>query len=331
MNIYREKSYIMAPIAGYSDWPFRKAIRKLGCHYAFTQMIDAGSLVWGMKCKRRRLNGKNTLFMHRAPEEEWLGIQLLGNDPDLLEEAVEIINERNYDVLDLNMGCPVRKVIKRQCGAKLAEDEILARKCLEKMVKKSKIPVTAKIRILDIDDPEPSVYLALELEKAGISALTVHGRTRSAIYSGSTHYNIIREISNALTIPVIVNGGIMSTADAQIARDKSKCDSAMIARGAIGNPWIFKELYNEKTVIPTPEQLCNQIEEHINDIIDFYGEEIGMKISRKILLSYLMGRGYRGEYRNNAGRIKTMDEFNIFMKLIRSKGPDKRYIKKHRL
>jgi tRNA-dihydrouridine synthase B len=318
MNIYPDNAVIMAPLAGYTDLPYRHSLRKHECFYAFTEMVDTGSLVYA--------RGRTRNFLDRADDEKWLGTQIVGNKIDEIEKAVEIINELNFDVLDLNIGCPTPKVARKGKGAGLAKEPDHAAKIIDRMVKISKFPVTAKIRIQDVIDPEPTVTLVKKLESAGAQAITVHGRLEKAIYSGPCYGDIIKNVKEAANIQVIANGGVMNYESYCDLKNSSGCDEIMVARGAMGNPWIFEEIKaGIKRFIPADE-LCNAMESHIFEVADYYDEIMAMKLSRKIILDYLQGRGYPRELKCDVVKIKTLEDFRQFMKIIK-KGPSLRFLK----
>ncbi len=313
--VYPENAVIMAPIAGHTDLPMRLSAARHGCRYAFTEMIDAGSLVYAVK--------KTARLMERSPEEKFLGIQLVGSDPVILEEAVKIINDLNFDVLDFNLGCPAPKVAKKGEGITLAlKDPDLAIRCVETLVKHSRIPVTAKTRIQSETDPEVTLQFCQRLENTGISALTLHGRVMKVFYSGPVFYDIIRLIRENLKIQLIANGGALTPATYQDLVQHSTCSCAMIARGAMGNPWIFEEINGGNP--PTIQEFADELERHIHDMIQFYGEEQGFKIARKTILDYLKGRGFASSMRASVSFLSDFDTFNQMLSEIRT-GPSVRY------
>ncbi|MFH1438135.1 MAG: tRNA-dihydrouridine synthase family protein [Pseudomonadota bacterium] len=315
--LYPEPCVIMAPLSNYTDMPFRMACRRQGCHYAFSQLVSTGSLTHGNpRCGQLLLRGK---------DEPWLGVQLFGSSPDKLAEAARILNDHEFDVLDFNMGCPVPKVMKRGAGAALGSNIPLAVACLEALVKTSRFPVTAKIRVLPGKDPEPSVRYALALEAAGIRALTIHGRRVAPVYAGPGAHDIIRAASEALSIPVIANGGAMDRESARGLRLETGCGRIMVARGAIGNPWIFRELLDPAAPAgQTHEEVCSELERHVLDMVGMYGEEHGIVRARKIILSYLTGRGYRRFRRRAVTGLSDPGEFMQLLDIIRGEGPSRR-------
>ena len=214
--LYPEDAILLAPLAGFTDQAMRRACARHGCKYSFAEMIDAGSLVYG--------NEKTFRLAERASDEKFLGIQLVGSEPDLLKKAVEIVNSKNYDVLDFNLGCPAPKVEKKCEGAAFAlhkpDDAV---RMTELLVKHSRIPVTVKTRILSRENPEQTVSFLKRLESTGIAALTLHGRIAKEFYSGEPAREIISAAREALNIPLIANGGVMSKANYEVMRRESGC------------------------------------------------------------------------------------------------------------
>ncbi len=319
MTIFREKSIILAPLSGYTDIPFRNSARRHGCKYSFTEMIDAGAVVYNIQ--------KTGRFFERSENEEWLGTQLIGADIEFLAKATKILSSLNFDILDFNLGCPVKKVLKKGEGAALGRNPDKAAAALATIVENSKVPVTAKIRILHDSDPEPSISLAKKLQDAGAKAITVHGRTLKNLYTGPVRYDIISEIRSALDIPVIANGGIKNLESYETAIGESGCSSVMIATGAMGNPWIFDEMKNGKGFSPpTLSELADEIEQHVAEIIAHYGSAHGFRVARKITLDYLSGRGFGGELKKKASAISSMGDLKEIGDSVR-KGTSPRYWK----
>ncbi len=315
--IYPENAVIQAPLAGHTDLPMRLSARRHGCRYAFTEMIDAGSLVFG--------NLKTMRLAMRHESEEFLGLQLVGSDPDHLKRAVEIVNTMNVSVLDFNLGCPAPKVERKCEGIAFAmrrPDEAV--RAFELIVKTSKIPVTVKTRILDPENPEPTVAFAKRLEEAGAAALTLHGRMMKMFYSGPVAFHVIRSVRESLKIPVIANGGVMEEESYREIREKTTCSRVMIARGALGNPWIFHEVGNPSYTPPNAQELAGEIQRHMKDMVDFYGEELAFRMGRKTLLEYLRGRGYPGSMRASISFLSNWNQFEQLLKEIRN-GPSEGY------
>ena len=316
MPLYPKNSVIMAPLAGYTDLPYRRSLRRHGCYYAFTEMVDTGSLIYSKKVTRN--------FLDRGDDEPWLGVQVVGAKIDEIEKAVDIINQREFSVLDLNLGCPTPKVVRKGKGAGLGKNPDLAAKIIELMVKKSRFPVTAKIRIQDISDPESTIYLAKKLEDAGIRAMTIHGRLLKAIYSGPCYADIIAAVRASVNVQVIANGGVTDRESYLKLKEASGASEIMIARGAMGNPWIFEEVSGKRTKFPSTEELCEEMERHVLETVEYYGEALAMKLTRKHILDYLGGRGYTGKLKCSVSGLSTLKDFKLFMEEVR-KGPTERY------
>lgn len=315
--IYPENSVILAPLSGFTDLPYRRSARRHGCQYAFTEMVDAGALAFG--------NDRTLQMIDRGQDEEWLGVQLVGSDSEELKKATAIINTRNFDVLDFNLGCPAPKVVRKGEGSKLAETPDKAAKALETIVRNSQIPVTAKIRILDEQDPSPTIKLAKKLVNAGAQAIAIHGRIRHNYYSGPVFHDIIAALKDELSVDVIANGGVNNYDDYCEIRKQTGCDKVMLARGAMGNPWIFAEITDpENWHPPTPAELADEVEQHILEMIDCYGVELGLTIARKIILDYMRGRGFPRILKTLVINITNANELKEFTAELR-KGPSGRY------
>lgn len=310
---YPEDSIFLAPLAGYTDLAFRRACRRYGCRYAFTPLVEAGSIVYRTE--------RTQTAMIRGEDEDWLGVQLLGSRPELIAEAARYLNDLPFDVIDFNMGCPVRKVTKRGAGAALCETADLAASCIEQIARQVTVPVTAKIRIVSSGSLEATVNLARTLAGAGIAALTIHGRTVEQVYSGPVADTAIAAVREAIDIPVIANGGVTDCCSAQSLRRRTGCDRIMIARGAIGNPWIFRSLAAGRDMPPSHQELCDILEEHVLGIVDLYGEKAGLRYARKIVAAYLCGRGYRRALRAEVTSVSCCREFHKLLVKVRSEGP----------
>lgn len=254
----------------------------------------------------------------RAPEEDWLGVQLLGAKPDLLKEAVKILNDCPYDILDFNMGCPARKVTVRSAGAALCRNINLAQRCLETVIRESIRPVTAKIRILESANPDSTVALAKDLENMGIAALTIHGRTASQIYSGPVAMHVINAVRREVDIPVIANGGVKDVETARNLRAETGCSRIMIARGAIGNPWIFRQLTGGEAA--DFREIIETMSRHVQSMLRIYGEERGMRHARKMVAAYLKGSGCPAWLRQQTNTLTSWHEFQELLSTACSLG-----------
>ena len=306
---------MLAPMAGYTDLPFRMSCRAQGAFYMFTALIDSGALVHG--------NKENENILRRGKNEPWLGVQLLGSIEGDIARSAEILDDMDFELVDFNMGCPMQKVTKRPAGAALLfpENHRLAFRCVELIRARTHRPFTVKIRILDFDDPEPTVTFCRRLEELGVDGVTIHGRLTKSIYSGPVATAVIAAVREALSIPVTANGGIFSLDDANRLAAETGCNRLMVARGAVGNPWIFKELMGTATAKPTNQELCDVMQEHINGMVECYGEKTGLILARKICTAYLHGRGYRKEFRIRGSQMAQLTEFQELVQDIRAEGP----------
>ena len=318
-NIYPGDAVLAAPLSGYTDLPYRRSLRRQGCFYCFTEMVDAASIAYS--------NDNSAELMYRGKDEEFLAVQLVGGDLEHLRIAVDALNEREYDVFDFNLGCPVPKVAKKHAGAALGRDVERALKCFALLAERTRFPITAKIRILDELDPEPTLLLAKGLAELGARAITVHGRVMNKFYSGKVFAEIIAECVKALPdVQIIANGGIMSYHDAEELKKASLCQTVMVARGMMGNPWLFRELQEKAEFVPpTVEEWAEEMSRHITEMVEYYGEERAMPMSRKIILDYLRGRGFGGESKNQASRLSRLSDFYFFRDELVKRGPAESY------
>lgn len=311
LSLYPENACLLAPIAGHSDLPFRLSARRYGCKYAFTEMVDAGSLVFAAP--------KSLHLLERDESEDFLGVQIVGSEVDILKKAVLLLNEREFSVIDFNLGCPAPKVARKCEGATLAlkkPDEAV--KAFAVIAENSRFPVSVKMRILSETDPAPTVALAQKLADCGASAMTIHGRLLKNFYSGPVFWDIIKAVAESVKIPVIANGGALSAPLYEELCRESACSRGMVARGALGDPWIFREIAGGKA--PALEEYAWEIREHFTAMVRFYGESLAFRICRKTLLAYLRGRGYPGALRASVSYLNSWEDFEVLMQEI-LKGP----------
>ena len=277
---------ILAPMAGITDLPFRMISRSFDCELAFAEMISARSLVYKSK--------KTMRMISTAAGDRPLGVQLLGNDPLIMSTAMEVLEDHDFDIIDLNAACPVTKVTCRGEGAALLKEPRRLHGLLRTMVERSDVPVTLKIRAGWDDACLNARDIALRAEDSGIAAVTIHGRTRLQRYGGSVNYGLIGNVKKALSIPVIASGDALSPRLIAKLFSETGCDGVAIARGALGNPWIFRQTseYLRKgttSVMPEAEELVRTMLSHLNLCSDFYGEGVGNMIFRKFFLWYTRG------------------------------------------
>ncbi|MFA5388796.1 MAG: tRNA dihydrouridine synthase DusB [Candidatus Omnitrophota bacterium] len=305
---------ILAPMAGVTDLPFRLLNREFGCELAFIEMINVRSL--GYKAFRT----KKMLFS--SAKDRPLGIQIVGFEEKFILKALDILSSYEYDVLDFNAACPVRKVVRRGEGAGLLKEPEKLRKLLNIIVKNSGKPVTVKIRTGWDKDSINAREIALACQDAGISALFIHGRSREQGYSGEVDYSSIGEVKKALNIPIIGSGDVFSPILAKKMLDETGCDGLLAARGALGNPWIFKEtsefLENGKSITrPGIGEIARVMLGHLESYIDFYGAPRGVTRFRKFFGWYTKGISDVRSLRERAFRAKTKDELLEIIKSFR--------------
>jgi len=280
-------SCILAPLAGVSDLPFRLINRRLGCEFAFTEMVSARALIYENKTTLNKM-------LATEPADRPLGIQLLGRDPEVLRKAQDKARGYEFDIIDFNAACPVTKVTEKGEGASLLKEPKKLGALLKVVVSNASVPVTVKIRSGWDAASVNAREIALCAEDAGIAALFIHGRTKEQGYRGAVDYAVIRTVKESLSIPVIASGDALSPRLIKKLFDETGCDGVVIARGALGNPWIFREataFLQDRAVIQRPgmDEIADTMTSHLNLIIDFHGERMGTLIFRKFFSWYCKG------------------------------------------
>jgi tRNA-dihydrouridine synthase B len=268
-NVELENNLILAPMAGVTDLPFRLLCKEQGCGLMYTEMVSAKAILY-----KNRNTGP---LMEVRPEEEPVALQLFGSDPEIVSNIAAQVEDGPYAFIDINMGCPVPKIVNNGEGSALMKNPKLVEEILTALVKKVKKPVTVKFRKGFDDDHINAVEIARIAESCGVSAVAVHGRTRAQFYSGKADWDIIRQVKEAVKIPVIGNGDIFTPEDAKRMLYETGCDGLMIARGAKGNPWIFSRTLHyletgELLGPPDKEELKETILRHAQLQIQFKGE-----------------------------------------------------------
>lgn len=277
---------VLAPLAGISDMPYRMMNRAQGCCFAFTEMISARSLV--------NDSGRTLRMLASIPQDRPLGVQLVGSDAPVLAHAVKLLQPFNFDVIDLNAACPARKVVGVDQGAALMKDPAKFEALVRAMVAAADVPVTVKIRSGWGNETRNALEIGLRARDAGAQAVFIHGRTRAQGYGGRVSYDDIAEVKQALDIPVIGSGDVFSSAHALEMLEQTGCDGITVARGALGNPWIFAEIGSalsgkEAPSRPIPSEIAATMLEHLDMCVDLYGEEGGIKRFRKFFGWYTKG------------------------------------------
>ena len=291
-----DSPFILAPLAGYSDLPFRLLCKRYGAGYCVSEMISCHGVTYGQE--------KTSNMLLSTPEERPASFQLFGADPDIMADAAEIITTHSPDMIDINMGCPVKKVTKRGAGAALMSTPELARQIIEKVISKTVIPVTVKIRSGPNSTLINAVSFAQMAEQAGVAAISIHGRTWAQGFAGLADRNIITDVKQSVSIPVIGNGDILSHSDGLSMMSETKCDGVMIGRGALGNPWVFSKDGRPDT----PEAVLQGARQHLELIEQFLPAERILGYVKNHISRYFKGLPGSSKMRQNIFNCNTIHE-----------------------
>ena len=308
----------LAPMAGVTDLAYRALCKEMGCGLVYTEMISAKALYH---------NNQRTLeLMEISEKEKPVAIQIFGNEPEIMAEAVRLNFNGREDItlIDINMGCPMNKVTKSGEGSALLKNPGLASKIVESIKKVSDKPVTAKIRIGWDENSINAVEMAKALEAGGADAVTIHGRTRNQLYEGKANWDVIGEVKNSVNIPVIGNGDIFTPEDALSIRKKTNCDGIMIARGSMGNPWIFKQielaLKGENPLEITNSERIDMCMKHYDLSVNFNGSVKAIREMRKHIGWYIKSLPSSNEFKNQINKansqeevFKLLEEYKIYL------------------
>ncbi|AKG15202.2 tRNA dihydrouridine synthase DusB [Moraxella bovoculi] len=304
---------IVAPMAGVTDNPFRRLSKSFGAGHAVSEMIIADTALYARKKSLYRANFDGEI----AP----ISAQIAGAEPDKLAEATRFQVANGAQIVDINMGCPAKKVCKKLAGSALLQDEILVRQLLEAAVDAVDVPVTLKTRLGFANGQENILKIADIAEKAGIAAIAIHGRTREDFYTGEARYDLIKQVKQQVKIPVIVNGDIDSPQKAKAVYELTGADAIMIGRAAQGKPWIFRDIHHylqtgELLASPSISELRKIVLTHLEELYQFYGEYSGCRIARKHIAWYTGGLPNSNAFREamyskdtTAGQFAVVDEF----------------------
>lgn len=304
---------IVAPMAGVTDRPFRQLCKLMGAGMAVSEMVSSNSLLWGSKKTERRANHEG--------EVSPISVQIAGADPDMLAAAARYNVENGAQIIDINMGCPAKKICNVMAGSALLQNESLVGKILDTVVKAVDIPVTLKIRTGWDKQHKNALSVAHIAENAGIQALAIHGRTRACAYMGEAEYDTIAAVKAAVKIPVIANGDITTPEKAKHILAYTKADAIMIGRAAQGRPWIFREINHylatgQHLQPPEVTEIHQVLINHLHDLYDFYGEYSGVRIARKHISWYTKGLVGSAGFRHAMNQLQTSEqqllETNIF-------------------
>ena len=297
--------FVLAPMAGITDAPFRRLCRRFGAALATSEMTTADTRLWQTAKSSRRLDIDG--------DAEPRCVQIAGSEPALMAEAARAVAARGAQIVDVNMGCPAKKVCRKLAGSALLQDEELVERILDAVVAAVSVPVTLKIRTGWDPDNRNGVRIARIAEQAGVSALAVHGRTRACRFRGEAEHRTVAEIKKAVTIPVIANGDIRTLEKSLEVSDASGVDALMIGRGAQGRPWIFRMLNavdaTENDAAPLEKiDVRDIILDHLGDLYRFYGDTTGLRIARKHLTWYCSGLPDSDEFRKRVVRVDSAAE-----------------------
>ena len=300
-----KNNLVLAPMAGVTDRPFRMLCKSFGAGMAVSEMVTSNSLLYGSEKTLRRANHEG--------EVDPISVQIAGADPDMMAEAAKYNMDKGAQIIDINMGCPAKKICNVMAGSALLKQEKLVESILKSVVKAVNIPVTLKIRTGWDTDNRNALTISKIAEDSGIQALAIHGRTRACLYRGDAEYNTIAAVKQHIKIPVIANGDITSPEKAEFVLGFTKADAVMIGRAAQGRPWIFREIeYYLRTGkhldLPTIDEVQKVTIAHVNELYKFYGELTGLRVARKHISWYTKGLKHSAQFRFHMNQIEDCDD-----------------------
>ena len=308
----------LAPMAGVADRAMRELCMDFGAGYCVSEMVSSKGIAYNSK--------KSAELMEISEAERPCAVQIFGTEPETMAQAARFALQYRPEVIDINMGCPAPKIAGSGSGAALMRDPELCGRIVQAVSQAVDIPVTVKIRSGFDKDHINAVEVALIAERNGAQAVTVHGRTKEQFYAPPVDYDIIRDVKRALTIPVIGNGDVCGAKSAEYMLDYTGCDYLMVGRGALGNPWVFREIneYFEKGIIldpPTLEEKCDILLRHIKAVVEYKGESVGMREARKHTAYYIKGVKNAAKLRNLAFSMTTLEDLENLISEIQKPSP----------
>ena len=303
-HVLRNNLFV-APMAGVTDRPFRQLCKRFGAGMAVSEMVASNSLLWGSEKTRRRANHEG--------EPDPISVQIAGADPKMMADAASYNVGQGAQIIDINMGCPAKKICNVMAGSALLKDEALVGRILEAVVKAVDVPVTLKFRTGWDQNNKNALTVARIAAESGIQLLSIHGRTRACGYTGHAEYDTIAEVKGATRLPVVANGDITTPQKAKYVLDYTKADGIMIGRAAQGRPWIFREIEHYlKTGAQLPPPLVSEIHQvliaHLHDLYAFYGTDTGVKIARKHISWYTKGLAGSASFRHAMNQLQSVEE-----------------------
>lgn len=322
-----KNNLVVAPMAGVTDRPFRMLCKRFGAGLAVSEMVTSNSLLYGSVKTLRRANHEG--------EVEPISVQIAGADPKMMAEAAKYNVDHGAQIIDINMGCPAKKICNVMAGSALLKDEPLVSQILKAVVAAVDVPVTLKIRTGWDKQNRNAVTVARMAEDIGVQALAMHGRTRACAYMGEAEYDTIAAVKQAINIPLIANGDITTPEKAKFVLDYTKADAVMIGRAAQGRPWIFREIEHylatgTHMLPPTVTEIHTVMLEHLADLYDFYGDLTGMRVARKHISWYTKGLVGSANFRHHMNQLQTIEEqlgaINAFFGQLQQHGDRLQYV-----
>lgn len=299
-----KNNLVVAPMAGVTDRPFRMLCKKMGAGLAVSEMVTSNSLLYGSEKTKRRANHEG--------EVSPISVQIAGAEPAMMAEAAKHNVDNGAQIIDINMGCPAKKICNVMAGSALLRDEPLVSQILKAVVNAVDVPVTLKIRTGWDRQNKNAIQIARMAEDIGVQALTIHGRTRNDLYHGDAEYDTIAAVKQSIRIPLIANGDITTPEKAKFVLDYTQADAVMIGRAAQGRPWIFRETEHflntgEHMLPPTVDEIHQVMLEHLHDLYAFYGDLTGMRVARKHISWYTKGLSGSAAFRHNMNTLQTIE------------------------
>ena len=296
---------IVAPMAGVTDRPFRQLCKSMGAGMAVSEMVSSNSLLWGSEKTLRRAD--------HTGEVDPISVQIAGADPLMMAEAARYNVERGAQIIDINMGCPAKKICNVMAGSALLQNEMLVGRILDAVVSAVDVPITLKIRTGWDKQHRNALSVARIAESAGVRAIAIHGRTRACAYTGNAEYDTIAAVKSEVRIPVIANGDITTPEKVKQVLEYTGADAVMIGRAAQGRPWIFREISHylatgQHLPLPDVSEIHRVLIKHLHDLYDFYGEYSGVRIARKHISWYTKGLVGSAAFRHNMNQLQTTDQ-----------------------